>query len=210
MNRLVVEGITKRFIRRLLFKELSFSLEGGRSLAITGANGSGKSTLLRILAGVMTPSKGSVRLIENEQEVEASEHPLRVGFVAPYFNVYDGFSARENLAFIAKVRRLNASAERIDEVLSFISLYNRSNDLVKTYSSGMKQRLKLGVSMLTKPPLLLLDEPTTTLDLPGKEIVRNLMRQQVEGQGLLIMATNNPEEVSWCDRAIAIEDFRKK
>lgn len=210
MNRLVVEGVSKRFIRRLLFKELSFSLEGGQSLAITGSNGSGKSTLLRIIAGVVTASKGEVSLTVEGEEVDAASRPLHVGFVAPYFSVYEGFSARENLEFIAKVRRLKLAQERVDEVLSFVSLEKRGDDLVKTYSSGMKQRLKLGVSILTEPPLLLLDEPTTTLDLAGIEIVHKVMRNQADSGRLLIMATNNPGEVSWCDSAIAIEDFRKK
>ena len=210
MNRLDVEGISKRFIRRLLFKELSFTLEGGRSLAITGSNGSGKSTLLRIIAGVMTPNKGSVALTVDGVGLEGSERPLHVGFVAPYFNVYEGFSARENLDFVAKVRRIENPEDRIEEVFSLVSLQHRSEDLVKTYSSGMKQRLKLGVSVLTNPPLLLLDEPTTTLDLAGIEIVRKVMKNQVDRGGLLIMATNNPEEVSWCDTAISIEDYRKR
>ena len=210
MNRLVVEGITKRFIRRLLFKELSFSLEGGQSIAITGSNGSGKSTLLRLIAGVMTPSKGRVNLIVNGESIAPPQRPLQVGFVAPYFNVYEGLSAYENLEFIAKVRRLDHAPKRIQQVLDFVALQKRSKDLVKTYSSGMKQRLKLGVAIVTRPPLLLLDEPTTTLDLAGIEIVRNVMRKQVEEGGLLVLATNNPEEVSWCDTAVAIEDFLNK
>lgn len=209
MTRLVVEGVSKRYIRRPLFKELSFSLAGGQSLAITGSNGSGKSTLLRIIAGVVTASKGDVSLTVGGEELDSATRPLHVGFVAPYFNVYEGFSARENLEFIARVRRIELARERVNEVLAFVSLEKRGDDLVKTYSSGMKQRLKLGVSILTEPPLLLLDEPTTTLDIAGIEIVRRVMRDQVEKGRVLIMATNNPDEVSWCDSSIAIEDFQK-
>ena len=210
MNRLEVEGITKRFIRRLLFRNLSFNLDGGQSIAITGSNGSGKSTLLRMIAGIMTPSKGEVKLIVGGEELAPTDRPLQVGFVAPYFNVYEGFSAYENLEFVAKVRRLEEAKKRIQEVLEQVSLSKRSEDLVKTYSSGMRQRLKLGVAILTNPPLLLLDEPTTTLDIAGIEIVQRLMHNQIEKGGLLVMATNNPDEVSWCDSAIAIEEFRKK
>ena len=83
MNRLVVEGISKRYIRRPLFKELSFSLKGGQSIAITGSNGSGKSTLLRIVAGVVTATKGKVALTVNGRELDATVRPLHVGFVAP-------------------------------------------------------------------------------------------------------------------------------
>ena len=210
MNRLVVEGLSKRFIRRLLFRDLTFTLEGGHSLAVIGANGSGKSTLLRIVAGVMSATKGTVTLEVQGTAVAPMDRPLATGYVAPYFNVYLGMTARENLAFIAKVRRLEGASARVDDVLARIGLKKRADDLVKTYSSGMQQRLKIGVAIMMNPPLLLLDEPTTTLDGPGIAIVRSVMEQQIDRGGLLILATNNPEEVSWCDTSLAIEDFKKK
>ncbi|MEX0746490.1 MAG: ABC transporter ATP-binding protein, partial [Rhodothermales bacterium] len=164
MPRLIANHISKRFGRRLLFREMSLSLVDGEALAITGANGSGKSTLLQILAGVLTPTSGSVELSIRDREVTRERHPLHVGLVAPYLNVYDGFSPRENLSFIAKARRLANAGPRIAGALEFVSLTDRADDLVGTFSSGTKQRVKFAAAILAEPEVLLLDEPRVNLD----------------------------------------------
>ena len=206
MTRLTLDSIAKRFGRRILFRKLSCSVEGGQVLAITGANGSGKSTLLKIIAGVMTPTKGKVSLDFKNAAINAEDRPLHTGFVAPYLNVYEGFSARENLMFIAKARRLPEAGHMIDELIELVSLKGRENDLVKTYSSGMKQRVKFAAAMLTSPAVLILDEPSTNLDVAGIKMVKEIMSRQRALNGIIILASNNAEEVSWCDRAINVQD----
>ncbi len=205
MTQLTLDNIAKRFGRRVLFRKLSCEVKGGEALAITGANGSGKSTLLKIIAGVMTPSKGEVSLQHEGQPVPLEDRPLHTGFVAPYLNVYDGFSAYENLEFIAKARRLQDVKATIDELIQAVQLKGREHELVQTYSSGMKQRVKYAAAMLTTPTVLILDEPSTNLDVAGIEMVHEFMRRQRERKGIIIMASNNEEEVTWCDRAINVQ-----
>ena len=207
MPRLVAENLGKRFGRRVLFRKLSFELEGGRTLAVTGANGSGKSTLLKIVAGVLRATKGRVTLHQNGQGLSEEEHPLHTGLVAPYLNVYDGFSARENLMFLAQARRLAEAAPRIETVLGQVDLVGRADDLVGTYSSGMKQRVKYAAALLAGPPLLLLDEPTANLDAAGLAMVERVIALQQEAGQLLIIATNVAAEAAQCDEIIRIEDF---
>ncbi len=207
MTRLTVEGLAKRFGHRLLFKGLSCTVQGGEALAVTGANGSGKSTLMRIVAGVMAPTKGTVTLEIESGAVKPEDRPLFTGFVSPYLNVYDGFTARENLVFIAKARRMKDASERIDQLLAFVTLGQRANDLVGTFSSGMKQRVKFAAALLARPPILLLDEPSTNLDEAGIAMVRRIIQVQKEEGRILLLATNNPDEVSWCSRSIRIEHF---
>ena len=209
MTRLTLDNIAKRFGRRVLFRKLSCEVEGGSVLAITGANGSGKSTLLKIIAGVMTPSKGEVTLQFEGETVSLEERPLHIGYVAPYLNVYDGFSARENLAFIAKVRSLPANNGQIDELIELVSLKGRENDLVQNYSSGMKQRVKFAAAMLTQPSVLILDEPSTNLDVAGINMVKRVIEMQRDRKGVVILASNSAEEVKWSDRAISVQDYRK-
>ena len=175
---------------------------------MTGANGSGKSTLLKIIAGVMTPAKGAIKLEVAGENVEEEERPLYMGYVAPYLNVYDGFTARENLEFIAKVRSLSRENGEIDQLIELVTLKGRENDLVQKYSSGMKQRVKYAAAMLTKPPVLLLDEPSTNLDVAGIKMVQRVLEIQRERKGVVILASNNAEEVSWCDHVICVEDYR--
>lgn len=208
MPRLVADNLGKRFGRRVLFRKLSFDLEGGQTLAVTGANGSGKSTLLKILAGVLRPTKGTVALQCDGQVLSSEEHPLCTGLVAPYLNVYDGFSARENLAFLAQARRLANAAESIEAVLEQVDLAARADDLVATYSSGMKQRVKYAAALLAEPSLLLLDEPTANLDAAGLAMVARIVAYQREAERLLIIATNVPAEAEKCDRVISVEDYR--
>lgn len=208
MYRLSVDNLGKRFGRRVLFRGISFELEGGQVLAVTGANGSGKSTLLRMLAGLTAATRGAVRLEVAGAAVPAEERPLRTGLVAPYLNVYDGFSARENLQFLARARRLPAAAERIAAVLALVALTDRADDYVGTYSSGMKQRVKYAAALLAEPPLLLLDEPTANLDVAGREMVARVAAHQRAQGRLLVIATNEPEEAARCEQTLRIEDFR--
>lgn len=207
-SRFEASGVAKRFGRRLLFRELTFAIDAGDSLAVTGANGTGKSTLLRILAGVMTPTDGKVALRMNGRAVPAERHALNVGLVAPYLNVYDGFSPRENLRFIAQARRLEGAADRISEVLALVDLSGRADDLVATFSSGMKQRVKFAAAVLARPPLLLLDEPNVNLDAAGLAMVRGIIDRQIGGGGLVVVATNDDREADRHDLVLRIEDFR--
>lgn len=208
MPALTCENLSKRFGRLVVFHGLGFSLEGGRSLAVTGANGSGKSTLLRILAGVLRPSRGEVRLHEAGREVSREEHPLHVGLVAPYLSVYDGLTARENLAFLARARRLSGAQARIEEVLGQVELTARADEPVQAYSSGMKQRVKYAAALLAAPPLLLLDEPSANLDAAGRDMVTGVMHHQRGNGHLLVIATNDPQEAARCDEEVCVEDFK--
>lgn len=199
--------LSRRFGRRVLFRELSYRLSGGRSLAVTGANGSGKSTLLRILAGVLRPSRGEVALWVHGQRVPPEVRPLQTGLVAPYLNVYDGFTARENLAFVARARRLPGATRRIEHALEQVGLLDRADDFVATYSSGMKQRVKFALALLTEPPLLLLDEPSSNLDQAGLAMVDRVVAHQRAAERLLVVATNAAEEAARCDEILRLEDF---
>lgn len=205
---LVADNLAKRFRRRMLFRELSFRVQPGAPLAITGANGSGKSTLIKILAGVLRPTQGRVQLSLDGTTLSTAERPLRVGLVAPYFHVYDGLSPRENLAFVAKARRLAGADARIEAILEQVQLAGRSRDLVKTFSSGMKQRMRFAVALLAAPPLLLLDEPTSNLDGAGRAMVHRFIQQQRDEGRLLVIATNDPSDTALCPMRIHVEDYR--
>lgn len=208
MYRLSADDIGHRFGQLLLFRRMDFELSGGETLAVTGSNGSGKSTLLRILAGVLTPRKGTITLQVNGSAVEREERPLHVGMVAPYMNVYDELTARENLEFLAETRHLTDASPRIDTLLKQVGLEGRTYDLVKTYSSGMKQRVKYAAALLAEPPLLLLDEPRANLDAAGLDMVDRVVEYQQEQERLLVVATNNPDEAARHNRELCVEDYR--
>ncbi len=208
LDRIVAEGVGKKFGRRVVFAGLNATFDAGEVVAVTGPNGSGKSTLIRILAGLLTPSFGRVTGISNGAEVLAEAITTSTGFVAPYLNVYDSFSARENLEFIARARRVNPSP-RTDEVLVRVGLDARSDAPVSTYSSGMMQRVRLAAAVLHNPSVLMFDEPSSNLDAAGRGVVRELIADFRSDGKLIILATNDEDEAAACDRTICVADFPK-
>jgi heme exporter protein A len=206
---LKVSDISKRFGRRWLFRDLSFELGSGRSLAITGSNGSGKTTLMRLIAGVLTPTRGSVELSVNGEQVDEDSRIFHLGFVAPYLQMYDGLTLRENLRFVQQVRSLPEDPEKIDRAIQQVGLEGRGDDFVATFSSGMKQRARFAILLVVDPRLLLLDEPTSNLDEAGVQIVEKIVRGATEAGKSVIIATNSHLEQSWCESSLNVGDFAK-
>ena len=202
---IVAENVGKKFGRRIIFAQLDATFAGGEVVAITGRNGSGKSTLLRILAGLLSPTYGRVFAVDGQVELGAEKITARTGFVAPYLNVYDSFSARENLEFVVRARRLKP--DRIDKALESVGLNSTLASPVSTYSSGMMQRVRLAAAILHDPDVLMLDEPTSNLDSPGREVVRRLVDGYRSDGRLVILATNDDAEAERCDRQICVGDL---
>jgi len=192
-------NIRKDFNRRTVFRDLHFAVAGeGMSLAITGRNGSGKSTLVKILAGVLTPSKGDVEYRLDGIRIGPDDLRHVLGLVSPYLQLYDEFTAQENIDLLCAMRGSGrADPANIDRLFEAMSLRQRRNDLVRTYSSGMKQRLKYIFALVHKPLLLILDEPSSNLDAEGISAVRTLVDEQKE-RGILVVATNDVLEAGWC------------
>jgi heme exporter protein A len=208
MTTLTADRLGHHFGSLLLFRRLSFRMEAGESLAVTGANGAGKSTLLRILAGVLTPKAGTVTLRVDGADVAPDAHPRRVGLVAPYLGLYETLTARENLAFLARARRLADADRRLADVLDRVGLTDRADNPVSTFSSGMQHRVKYAAALLADPPVLLLDEPSVTLDEAGRELVATVVADQRERGGLVVVATNRPDEADRHERSLRIEEHR--
>jgi heme exporter protein A len=201
---LTADGLSKQFGRRVLFRGLDAAVGSGEALAITGPNGSGKSTLLLLLAGLLAPSAGRVQLSLGGVPVAPEEHTRRIGFVAPYLELYDDLTARENLVFLAHARGLSDADIRSEAVLARVGLGGREDDPIKTYSSGMKQRARFATALLADPPVLLLDEPGSNLDEVGREFVRSLVDSHRSKGGAVVLATNIGEEAELCDSRISL------
>lgn len=199
--RLVADALSMRYGHRRLFEDLSFTVEPGVPLAILGANGSGKSTLLRILSGVLEPVAGEARLETVGSTRSGADLTPQVGFVAPALQLYEAFSARENLDFLARARRLRRRSDAIGSVLDRVGLAPRADERVATYSTGMRQRLRLAAALLHAPPVLLLDEPGATLDAPGRNLVADLFDAE---DRILVVATNDPVEAKRCPRRVTL------
>ena len=199
--RLVADHLSMRFGRRRLFDGLTLEVGPGKPVAVVGANGSGKSTLLLILAGLVAPTSGAVRLEVDGRVVAPEDVPRAVGFAAPTLQLYDTLSARENLAFLATARGLPEADARIDRVLERVGLAGRADERVAAFSTGMRHRLRLGTALLHRPPVLLLDEPGATLDEAGRSLTESVIG---DPEAVVVVATNDPSEAALCARRVML------
>ena len=206
---LVAENVTHTFGRRLIFKDINFSFTGGKIYGLTGSNGSGKSTLAKILSGIISQTRGKVIHQFGEKKIEQEKLHEYLGFVSPYLVLYDEFTAEENLRVISKIRGANFDEEKAKYLLNEFNLYDRKNDLLKTYSSGMKQRIKFMFALIHSPKLLILDEPTSNLDEAGKEKTYGAIKS-VADETLIIIASNEKSDLELCGEKINVEDYKNK
>lgn len=211
MTNYVVEinSLVKYFGRRLIFNDINYSFQSGHVYGISGPNGSGKSTFVKIVSCLISPTKGSVIHSADGKKVEEEELHNHLGFVSPYLFLYDEFTAEENLAHISKVRGIKFNRERSDFLLSEFSLYERRNDLLRGFSSGMKQRLKFAFALLHEPALLILDEPTSNLDNSGKEKVYEFIKSEGKTK-LVLVASNEDADLALCENILELQKFKNK
>jgi heme exporter protein A len=202
--RLSISAVHKRYNRRTIFRDIAVEISAPGSLAIVGRNGAGKSTLAKIIAGVLAPTSGSVRLDVNGAEVKREDRHRSIGFVSPYLTMYDEFTAVENVVILESMRTGRAPAvAEVESLLGEVGLAARRHDRVGTFSSGMKQRVKYATALIHRPPLLILDEPTANLDDEGTAFVHRVVERQRES-GIVVVATNEASEAAWCSSRIEL------
>lgn len=189
---LELKEVTKGFGKKKLFTDISAWVSPGAPLVISGPNGSGKSTLAKIIAGLVRPDRGSLHLILKGEVLAKAQAMALTGLVSPELGLYDTLTAREHLEFYGKLRGINL--ESIPEMLEKCQLKDYPGIPAGKYSSGMRQRLKLASSLLHRPVLLILDEPTANLDEAGRNLVYQLINDY-QRERLVVLATNEPEEV---------------
>ena len=199
----MAEGLGKDFGEKKIFRDIGFHLHNGQSLAITGPNGSGKTTLIKILCGLIRPSAGSLKYRRDSREMGADQIFPAIGLVGPYLELYEELTARENIRFFIRMRNLHNMDDKIADLLTRFHLNGREEDMVRTYSSGMRQRLKYITAVMHEPDVLFLDEPTSNLDSQGIECVYQVMERQKK-DGILIIATNDREDLKYGDQQIAV------
>ena len=201
--RLELNDLAAGYGARRVLAGLTLTLRGGETLVVAGANGSGKSTLLRLICGLQRPTAGAITYIAGDRRARPEEARDLVGWVAPDLQLYRELTALENLEFFARVRGLRRMRAELEVLLEQIGLGGRGDDLLAAYSSGMAQRLRYTYALLHRPPVLLLDEPTVTLDERGAALVEQVVAAQRE-RGITIIATNDPRELRFGDYVLRL------
>ncbi len=201
---LELENIAIAYGARRVLADVTLTLRPGEVLVVAGANGSGKSSLLRLLCGLQRPSRGRVAYVSGGREIAPSQAAALVGWVAPDLQLYRELTALENLRFFARLRGLRRSDGDLRALLESVGLGGRGDDLLAAYSSGMGQRLRYAYALLHEPPVLLLDEPTVTLDERGTALVEQIVERQ-RRRGITVIATNDPRELRFADYLLRLD-----
>ena len=204
--KITLENAGKRYQREWIFKNLTYTFLAGSSYAITGRNGSGKSTLASVLSGQLMLTEGSVKHWIDEKEIDEHLIYRQVALAAPYLELIEEFTLAEMVNFHFGLKQLKKGMEKKD-VLNYAMLDKAAGKQVRQLSSGLKQRLKLALSFLSDTPLLILDEPTSNLDVHGigwfQECLREVMRSK-----LTVICSNQPHEYETCTHTISVEEFK--
>lgn len=192
MLRIELQNIGKKYNKQWLFRNINANIEPNQMIALTGNNGSGKSTLLQMIYQYVTCSEGEIKYWLNEQEIAADKINQLVSLAAPYMEIPEILTLNELIDFHFSIQNKMNGVD-INEWIEKGGLKNHVNKSIRNYSSGMKQRVKLLLSILTDRPLLLLDEPCTNFDELGIVWYQSLLKE-VLGKRSIIIASNQPEE----------------
>ncbi|WP_457130206.1 ABC transporter ATP-binding protein [Mucilaginibacter sp. HD30] len=201
-----LQNVGRRFNRDWIFRGIDYNFTGGESYAILGPNGSGKSTLLQILNGSLSPSIGNITFLNNGNKIDIERVFNYLSLAAPYLELIEEFSLEEVIDFHFKFKPYKAGINK-DKIIELLSLPGGKNKLVRYFSSGMKQRLKLALAFCSDTPLLMLDEPTSNLDTQGIDWYLSLVEQFAQGR-LTIVCSNQEHEYSFCKYRLNISDYK--
>ena len=196
----------KRFNREWIFRGAELEFVSGTSYAVTGPNGSGKSTLLQTIGGMLQPSEGKVRFFIQDKEVETEKDYQHISFCAPYLEVIEEMTLMELLEFHQHFKPF-IKGFTPKEIINEIELEGAAYKQIRNYSSGMKQRVRLGQAIFSDTPALLLDEPCSNLDTTGIELYHHLIEQFGKDR-LIIVCSNDQVEYNFCTEHIKITDWK--
>lgn len=190
---------------------VSFSVGRGEIFSLLGPNGAGKTTIISMLCGLLRPDAGDASLLGNSIRSQAAQARATLGVVPQEIALYMDLSTRENLAFWGKMYNLRGKelGRRIDEVLEIIGLTDRQKGRVGTFSGGMKRRVNIGIALLHKPPIVIMDEPTVGIDPQSRRHILDAVKE-LRSQGMTVLYTTHyMEEAEELSDRVAIMDKGK-
>ncbi len=203
--------LTRRFGDRVAVDDVTFHVAHGETYGLLGPNGAGKTTTIRLVCGLLSAHGGEVTVAGMPVNTTAPKSKAQIGYVPQDVSLYPDLTARENLTFFGRLYRLKGAAlrQRIDEVLDLIDLKDRGDDRVESYSGGMKRRLNIGASLLHRPSLLVLDEPTVGVDPQSRHAILESIRALGTSGLAVVYTTHYMEEAEkLCDRIGIIDHGR--
>ena len=210
---LEASGLVKRFDDLLAVDDVSFTIGAGETYGLLGPNGAGKTTSISMISGLLEPNGGQVHVNGSTITTSSVAGKKEIGLVPQDLAIYPDLTATENLSFFGRLYGMGGPElqSRIGEVLDVIGLKERKDDLTKEFSGGMKRRLNIGIGLLHKPKLLILDEPTVGVDPQSRNaILESVSNLSVEGMAVLYTTHYMEEAERLCDRVAIIDEGKIK
>lgn len=206
---ILLKNAGKKFNRDWIFRNMNYEFSAGTHYAILGPNGSGKSTLLQLLSGFILPSEGGISYSNgNGNEIKGEDFFRYIGFSSPYLELLEEFNLEEMVQFHLGFKKFIGGITA-PEFIGHIGMKNSAGKEIKYYSTGMKQRLRLALAVLSDVPVVFLDEPLTNLDQGGIDWYNGLIEKYSEGRLFLVCSNNQPAEFSFCKEKIDITAYKK-
>jgi ABC-type multidrug transport system ATPase subunit len=209
LDKIELHQVAKKYRKDIIFRNLDFQFLKNKSYVIQGPNGSGKSTLLKLCASYITPTSGEVTYYNGNEKLPLDVVHKYITIAAPYMELPEEFTPLEILDFHLGFKNFRNALGK-DEFLEMINLSDAKNKPLNNFSSGMKQRLKLGLAIVSQSDLLLLDEPVINLDSQGVELYKNLIRDYGDDRIIIVCSNNIKEEYDFCDISLNVMDYKKR
>ncbi|MFD2161604.1 ATP-binding cassette domain-containing protein [Paradesertivirga mongoliensis] len=201
-----LKNIGRRFNRDWIFRGINYNFEQGKSYAILGRNGSGKSTLLQLISGSLSPSEGRITAKAKGKLVDDEDLFASLTIAAPYLELIEEFTLSEMIDFHFRFKSYQAGTDK-SNLIDLLELNSSKNKALKYFSSGMKQRTKLGLAICTDTPVLLLDEPTSNLDTQAISWYQKLISDFGRNR-LVVVCSNQEHEYQFCENHIQLSDYK--
>ena len=206
-----INGLTKTFGQQTAVDQVSFNIKRGEVFGLLGPNGAGKTTTLRMMTTLLQPTSGDIKIFGHDVKTESQTVRSLFGLTGQYASVDEDISARENLMIFSRLNGLSRQEAKVrtTELLEEFSLVNSADKAISNFSGGMRRRLDLAVSLITRPALIFLDEPTTGLDPRSRTQMWDTIRQLVAAGSTIVLTTQYLEEADELADRIAVIDHGK-
>lgn len=193
--------LQKKYGRKVILEDINFRAECGERIGIVGKNGCGKSTLMRILSGIMKPDDGEILYFGENALSRKKVFRKYCGYVPQENPLIEELSVKDNLRLWG-----NYNGEMTEKLTELLNLQDMMKMPVEKLSGGMKRRVSIACALMNMPPIILMDEPTTALDLYYKEGIHKWMESYQKMNGIIIMTTHDEQEIMDCDRCLIMKD----
>lgn len=193
----------KKYGTHWIFRNFSNQFNEGTKQVILGPNGSGKSTLLKIISGGATLSEGAIEYSINDKKTKSEDVFQYVSIAAPWLDIPEEYTLEEVLTFHTQFKKF-VKGISVKDAIRIIDLEHTKEKHYRNFSSGMKQRVKLGLAILTDTPLLLLDEPVTALDAKSIQWYKNMINEYAKDRTILVFSNHREEEYGFCNEKVQL------